>query len=182
MLPLTGSSLLCKLCSMNVRGLEAHAVRQCRWQALQLPSTSHAVYKVVPPLGAFTRRADSSAAALLHGTLGVRSGAEGSGRKLVQPLFASDCQMYSRFQRFVSRILQDRRPQAKVQRQQNAHRDLSCHAVAVDRRLDELKSRAVGGEGPNGMPLPDPIHAVLTPQEVAGRRIILVGDVHGKPM
>ncbi|GAQ84639.1 hypothetical protein KFL_001980220 [Klebsormidium nitens] len=87
--------------------------------------------------------------------------------------------MFSRFQRFVSRIIRDSKPQAKSQRQQNAQRDLSCHAVAVERSLDELKSRAEGGEGPNGMPLPNPIHAELTPQEVAGRRIILVGDVHG---
>lgn len=151
---------------MNAQAFEAHALTQCRWQALQLPRTSHVTYAPALPPAKFSAGPYRGTTATLRGGC--------------QPLFQSDCSMYARFQKFVSSLFREGKLQVTAGRKQE--RDLSCHAVAVERHLDELKSRAGRGEGPNGMPLPDPIHAELSAKEVAGKRIILVGDVHGESL
>lgn len=177
MLGARGVSILCDLCPMKVQALEAHAARFSSLQAQQIAGTCHAR----PPAALWRRspvRPVCQSAACLRDPVSHLSKVEYlSGQT---PLFSPDSRMYARFRTFVSCLSAKLRQTTPQRTNRKEGREVSCSAVAVASPLDEIRKQSVGRESPNGMPLPDPIHAELAPEEVAGRRIILVGDVHGK--
>jgi hypothetical protein len=162
---------------MKTQAIEAHAARFCSLQAQQIAGTCHAR----PPAALWRRspvRPVCQSAAFLRDPVYYLPKVEYLCGQT--PLFSPDSRMYARFRRFVSCFSAKLRETTPQRTKRKQGREVSCSAVAVASPLDEIRRQSAGRESPNGMPLPDPIHAELAAEEVAGRRIILVGDVHGK--